>query len=43
MGILTELRVAWPVPLVFDRPALRTSRSSALGLVRRVVMNRWMW
>ena len=46
MGVLAELRVAGPVPLVFvaarlllsSTPSAGTSRKRAFGLVRRVVM-----
>ena len=38
VSVLTELGVAGPVPWVLMAQRWRTSRSSALGLVRRVVM-----
>jgi len=51
MSVLTELRVAWSVPLVFDRPALahkpqqRLRAGTQCGDVDEVGRKpyRWMW
>jgi hypothetical protein len=40
VGVLTELGVAGPVPLVFNAPALADQAQQGVWVVRMLVMNR---
>jgi hypothetical protein len=41
VGVLTELRIPCPVPLVLNAPALPDQSQQCVWVVRRLVMNRW--